>query len=110
MNTRVEASRVVSYQLRTAFDEREETLMNTGLVVVKAARDEEARVWFVESSDLPGLNLEADTLDALIEKLPGAVLDLVEEGALDGIVIVGGELPIELIAHAATRLRIPVAA
>lgn len=82
--------------------------MDTGLIVVKAARDEEAKVWFVESSDLPGLNLEADTLDALMEMLPGAVLDLIEEGALDDDPIrAGRDVPIELIAHASTRLRIP---
>jgi predicted RNase H-like HicB family nuclease len=83
--------------------------MDTALIVVKAARDEEAQVWFVESSDLPGLNLEADTLDALMEKLPGAVLDLIEEGALhDDAIGAGRDVPIELIAHASTRLRIPV--
>ncbi len=83
--------------------------MAADLIVVKAARDPEARVWYVESSDLPGLNLEADTLDALIEKLPGAVLDLLEEGALgERPELASGDVPIELIAHASTRLRIPV--
>lgn len=83
--------------------------MSGQLIVVKAARDEEARVWYVESSDVPGLNAEAETLEALIEKLPPIVQDLIDEGALDGI---GGldagdrELPIELIAHASTRLRV----
>ena len=85
--------------------------MRTELIVVKATRDEEARVWFVESSDLPGLNIEADTLEGLMEKLPGAIRDLIEEGALgddqDGD---QREFPVELIAHASTRLRIPVEA
>ena len=31
------------------------------LIVVKAAFDDEANVWFVESSDVAGLNLEAPT-------------------------------------------------
>lgn len=71
------------------------------IIVVKAARDAEAGVWFVESSDLPGLNLEADTLEALADKLPGAVLDLLEEtGEFNG-----QDVPIELIAHASTRVR-----
>lgn len=85
--------------------------MDTNLIIVKAARDDEANVWFIESSDVPGLNLESETLDSLIEMLPGAVLDLLEEGALgrDGAVA-GSDIPIELIAHAGTRLRIPVAA
>lgn len=70
------------------------------IIVVKAARDAEAGVWFVESCDLPGLNLEADTLEALADKLPGAVLDLLEaDGGFDG-----QDVPIELIAHASTRV------
>lgn len=85
--------------------------MDTNLIVVKAARDDEAQVWYIEASDVPGLNLEAETLDDLIEKLPGAVLDLIEEGALGGDTnAAGSDIPIELIAHAGTRLRIPVAA
>lgn len=83
--------------------------MAVDLIVVKAARDPEAQVWYVESSDLPGLNLEADTLDALVDKLPGAVLDLLEAGAFDDQPeLASGDVPIELIAHASTRLRIPV--
>jgi hypothetical protein len=84
--------------------------MDTRLIVVKAARDDEASVWFVESSDVPGLNLEADSLDSLIDMLPGAVLDLIEEGALGREAQTQVEIPIELIAHAGTRIRIPVAA
>ena len=83
--------------------------MPHALIVVKAARDEESQVWFVESSDLAGLNAEADTLEGLLEKLPGAILDLVEEGGAD-VDETGGngrEVPIELIAHASTRLRFP---
>jgi len=83
--------------------------MAVDLIVVKATRDEEARAWCIESSDLPGLNLEADTLDGLVEKLPEAVLDLIEEGALDAHPeLTSGDVPIEMIAHARARLRIPV--
>jgi hypothetical protein len=87
--------------------------MSGQLIVVKAARDEEARVWYVESSDVPGLNAEAETLEGLIEMLPPIVRDLVEEGALDGVegVELGKQdLPIELIAHASTRIRVKDAA
>jgi len=57
----------------------------TGNIIVKAARDADAGVWFVESSDLQGLHLEADTLEALADKLPGAILDLLEAcGGFDG--------------------------
>lgn len=75
--------------------------MAGNVIVVKAARDAEAGVWFVEASDVPGLNLEADTLEALADMLPGAVLDLLEaRGEFDG-----QDVPIELIAHASTRVR-----
>jgi len=80
------------------------------LIVVKATRDEEARVWFVESSDLAGLNIEAETLDGLWEKLPDAIRDLIEEGALGDDAGGEREVAVELIAHAATRLRVPLRA
>jgi predicted RNase H-like HicB family nuclease len=55
----------------------------------------DAGVWFVESSDLPGLNLESKTLDGLRERLRGAVTDLLEAaGRKDEL-----DVPIELIAH-----------
>ena len=69
------------------------------LILVKAAFDEEAVVWFVESSDLPGLNLEAPTLEALRDKTPGAVLDLIEAGGGDTTL----DIPIEIVAHASAR-------
>jgi len=79
------------------------------IIVVKAAFDPEARVWFVEESDLPGLNLEADRLEDLVEKLPGAVRDLLETGASGGEYDKSQDIPIELIAHASTKVRRPAA-
>lgn len=86
--------------------------MSGQLIIVGAARDEEAGVWYVESSDVPGLNAEAETLEALIDLLPPIVQDLIDEGALDGADIEARnqDRPIELIAHASTRLRIRDAA
>lgn len=76
------------------------------VIVVKAVRDADAGVWLVESSDVPGLRLEGETLEELAEKLPGAILDLLETGGdLDG----GIDVPVELIAHASTRVRSPAA-
>ena len=76
------------------------------MIVVKAAWDPDAGVWFVESCDIPGLNAEAESLEALVEKLPAMILDLIDEGN-------SGEgefdVPIELIAHASTRVRRPAA-
>jgi hypothetical protein len=79
----------------------------SSLIVVKATFDEEAGVWFTESSDLPGLRLEGASVDELVRKLPGAVLDLLEAG---GDAPTSGEVPIELIAHASTRVRLGMAA
>lgn len=73
------------------------------LVVVKAARDRDAGVWFVESSDLPGLHIEATTLEEFADLLPGAVLDLLEAGGYPNDD--GYDVPIELIAHTSTRAR-----
>jgi hypothetical protein len=75
------------------------------MIIVKATFDDEASVWFTESSDVPGLRIEAATFDELMAKLPGAILDLMDECDDDG-----GEdccdVPVELIAHASSRVRI----
>ena len=75
------------------------------VIVVKARRDPEAKVWFVESSDLPGLNVEADTLEQLEQQLSLAVADLISEGNLEGGED-GYDIPIEVIAHTSTRAHI----
>jgi hypothetical protein len=50
------------------------------LIIVKAAYDPEAEVWYVEDSgDLPGVNAWAPSVQELCDKLPAAVLDLLEE-------------------------------
>jgi predicted RNase H-like HicB family nuclease len=76
------------------------------LIVVKAAWDPDAGVWWVEHSDLPGLNLEAESLEALRDKLPGAIEDLLEAAGHTG----EREVQIEIIAHAHTRDRLGTAA
>ena len=74
--------------------------MARGLILVKAAYDADAAVWFVESSDLEGVNAEAPSLEELLQKLPGVILDLLEEEGCDD-----AEVPVELVAHASTRVR-----
>lgn len=74
------------------------------IILVKAARDPEAEVWYVESSDVPGLNLEADTLEGLLERLPGAILDLMETGDAGEGFGDSFDVPIELVAHASARV------
>ena len=75
------------------------------LVLVKAAYDTEARAWYVERSDLPGLNVEAATVEALRDQLPLAVADLIQASGREG----GFDVPIEIIAHSSARARRSVA-
>ena len=71
------------------------------LVVVKVAYDTEARVWYVESSDLPGLNVEAATVETLQKQLSLSVADLIEASGEEG----DFDIPIEIIAHSSARAR-----
>ena len=45
---------------------------------VTVAHDEGEGVWFVQSSDVPGLNAEAATLDALVEVVAELAPELVQ--------------------------------
>lgn len=71
------------------------------LLLVKLAFDAEAEVWFVESSDVPGLNLEAASVEEMQRKLPDAIVDLLEVTMDAG----DFDLPVEIIAHASSRVR-----
>lgn len=71
-------------------------------ILVKAAYDADAAVWFIESSDLPGLNLEAATIEELSSKIPLAVVDLLETSEIGGGDF---DIPIEIVAHASLRAR-----
>jgi predicted RNase H-like HicB family nuclease len=73
----------------------------TRSVTVKAAHDAEAGVWYVEESDLFGLNAEADTLEELVNKLPAVISDLLEpEDGEDA------ETPVELVVQISTRIQL----
>lgn len=80
------------------------------LIVVKAAYDAEASVWYVEESDVPGLATEAATIELLIKKLPGMIADLLEMNSSNGDDGEVCEVPIELIAHASSRVKVGAAA
>ena len=71
------------------------------VIQVRLAFDPEAAVWFVESSDVPGLNLEASSVEEMQRKLPGAIIDLLESTLAEG----DFDLPVEIIAHASSRVR-----
>jgi hypothetical protein len=64
---------------------------------VKAAHDGEAGVWYVEHSDMEGLHVEGETFEAFCHNVAGAVGDLLEGE--------GGEVHIEIIAHASMSAR-----
>ena len=68
-------------------------------VVIHADWDPEASVWVATTTDLKGLVTEAATIEALRSKLPGIILDLLEEYGIS-------DLPpsIEIIARASDRL------
>lgn len=73
------------------------------LIVVKATWDPEANVFVAESDDVPGLVTEAESIEALRAKLPGIIQDLLDTGD-DGEQEI--EVPIEIVAHATTRVRV----
>jgi len=68
-------------------------------IVIHADWDPEASVWVATTNDLQGLVTEADAIEALRAKLPGMILDLLEEIGVS-------DLPasIEIIARASDRL------
>ena len=72
--------------------------MPTKQITVNAEWDPEAKVWVATSDDVPGLITEADTIEALAEKLSVMIPELLEaNGALAGNAV--HEVPINLIAH-----------
>ena len=46
--------------------------------VIRALRDDEARIWVAESDDVPGLATGAATLDELLDKLAVMIPELLE--------------------------------
>ena len=72
--------------------------MGTKQITVNAEWDPEAKVWVATSDDVPGLITEADTIEALAEKLSVMIPELLEANRTS----VGNavrEVPINLIAH-----------
>jgi predicted RNase H-like HicB family nuclease len=69
--------------------------------VVRVAWDEEAKVWYVQESDIPGLVTEANTLDELRRKVPLMVQDLLEDQPDRP-----SEVEIDFIAYAHDRVTV----
>lgn len=67
--------------------------------VIRVAWDEDAKVWFVQESDISGLVTEDETLDGLRRKIPLMIQDLLEDETDRP-----QELEIDLIAYAHDRV------
>jgi predicted RNase H-like HicB family nuclease len=77
------------------------------LIVVRVAYDPEAKVWWIESSDLFGLHAEGATLEELRDKLPGMIGDLIEDNEPS---LLNHDIAVEIIAHAQIRTQVPAVA
>ena len=63
--------------------------------VIRAAWDDEAKVWYIEESDIPGLVTESDSLEGLRQRIRDIIPDLLE--AADDV---PDSIEIDIIAHA----------
>ncbi len=75
-------------------------------IIVRADWDEEVKVWVATSTDIDGLALEADSVELLMEKIPGALCDLIELNDLSGDYDLP-EIPFHLMASKIGRIPNP---
>jgi predicted RNase H-like HicB family nuclease len=81
-----------------------EASMNSKTIVVRAFWDEEANVWVAESDDVDGLATEADTLDALRDKLLVMVPELLAANNAPSDL---PEIPLFILAEQHARIANP---
>jgi hypothetical protein len=74
------------------------------VILVRASWDAEARVWVAESADLPGLIVEADSSEQLLDKLDDLIPELIVESGIDTQGL--GEIPYCLMAEAVRKVRV----
>ncbi len=72
-----------SQQMRSVLSRLCDFFSNRKVIYVKGLFDSEAGVWIATSDDLRGLVLEDENLDRLLERLPGAIADLIEENSFE---------------------------
>jgi len=77
----------------------------TKSLFVRAEWDEEARVWVATSDDVPGLATEAETMEALVEKLRGLIPELLEANGETDLT----EVPFELLTRRFETIHLPAA-
>ena len=81
--------------------------MQPSSIIVRASWDDEARVWVAETSDVPGLATEADTLEALRENVLSMLPELIElNGAFGGV----AEILVHIFAEQVSRVKNPAVA
>lgn len=73
-------------------------------VVVRADWDDESNAWVATSNDVDGLAVEAETLEALEEKVVAAISDLLE---FNGFRFELAEIPVHIVAQRCTRVANP---
>lgn len=66
---------------------------------IEVRYDDEASVWYVEDSDVPGLATEAESFDGMIAKLRIMVPELVDLNDGDDDDGELPEVPMDIIAH-----------
>lgn len=66
---------------------------------ILAGWDPEASVWVATSEDIPGLIVEADTVEALAEELRLVIPDLLELNGISGSEQDDRSVPINLLAE-----------
>ena len=75
-------------------------------LIVRADWDDEAKVWVATSTEIDGLAVEADTLEALSRKVELAVAELIELNGLPAGSDGTGDVPVHIMAE--RLFRVPV--
>jgi predicted RNase H-like HicB family nuclease len=75
-------------------------------VRVDAEWDPEAAVWVAESEDVPGLVAEAETLEALTDKLRTLIPELIDLNDVP-VATDDGNLPFDVVAQRHEHTRLP---
>ncbi len=81
--------------------------MDKAMILVRAIWDAEAGVWVAHSEDIYGLNIEAESVEALEPKVINAIADLLEVNGYTGSF---SELPVHFMAERTSRVPTPRAA
>lgn len=73
-------------------------------ILVKATWDDEANVWVAQSTDIEGLATEADTLEALRDKVLRIIPELIEFNGIDSNL---SDIPVHILAQQTARISNP---